>query len=677
MLCLLFFIFQIAKSETIYSSGFYEEDSIYFTVNWETDSGQEIRIAINNFTNEGFEKYSGGVWLKRRNPENTWEDKLYTLYDCEYPSDPSQPIGSREKVNVVRVGLFDAKANRLIKDSVYVIGLAQSIRPYYNFFITVDSAEFDNMMTHYDDDIRIRAWLTLFSDKGDIETNQPVEFYIAAGSSACIANKGFMVKGSDKPPILNKKGIRTSIFSNDQNLIHEKRIKLRSGNGGHGSKFGVNEVVQQILDYPSLKVGGVKNNVGVIYINGSYWSLTFPQKKFDDERDIALKIGVDKDSIDVLSLFSFEGPIDTIYRDCEKPDHCGYFVKFDFESDSNASYIYKDFFSFDTLQFLSDDDTRIPGIHNLLIVKDIGKNKIVGAAMEGSEIRFQQVAQTLVDLRHINDTNLVTQTLEEVIDIDNWLRYIIVCNYFHLHDIVFNNVIAVQTHNDKPFLVSSDYDYFHFQDGVNCNNWDTKIVHDTEYFLNDIGFLRQSIRLILSQPKLQKRMVQLYQDMTNTVFESKRLLSILDNFKNKFIEEYPNHHQAWGGYPNGGQTEKELEEMYASLRNFLLYRNEHAIQILTDRWQSNYSLNVEKDWHTITFVLDSIAENSVEIIINDDVITSFKNNWSGKYLKYPEVSIDIIDLSGQGEVYIKEFPYKGLNFSLNPQSDLNITLMRR
>lgn len=733
-----FLITNTAKAQTNYKSGFYPTlDSMYFTVNWATGPNQQIWVSVNRFSDDGYQPYTGGMWLKKRPAEiNTWENILYARNPCYYQFDPLLPSGDRDKLNIIRVVLYDTVQQKMIKDSVYAVGLGPKPHLYHAFFITVDSFEFADMMNRYDEDIRIRAWLTIFSPSGKLEVSQPVEFYIAAGSSACIANKGFTVKGEDASPIFGKKNIKTSVFTGNENiLIDEKKIKLRSGNGGQLNAFGVHETIQRILDYQNLPIGGVKNNIGIIYINGSYWSVTFPQRKADDERDLAAKWNTHKDSVSVGAPIPFNIYLDTLYAGCKtvtfpldslatsplpqitlrqmsdafttfkKGDRtlaqkfagdlkkvttnqamnarlsgdttitfCGTWVHLDFSYDSVSTSFYN-ILGFDTVQFFPEEFLSLDKI--VIVHNPDGQKKLITVLDAGTVVSMQPALQYLNDLL-FNYTMLADSTdhydeLANWIDMDNSLRHFVEINDFTRHDALSNNEVFTTSNKTKLGLTGTDFDDAQLWN-LNGNNWITKILVDTHSSYD--GFLPSVTQMILRWPKTQERLILLYQGMLNTVFNPLRTVPIVDTMKSIIIPEYPYHYQAWGGSPNGGSDPTIVGALYDQFHSFMEQRNDVALQILTNQFQQQDSLVVSNDAHMVKIVFDSIPVNSAEVIISRDTLLHFKSNWSGKFLRKPAITFEVRSLSGF-EIKVKEFIDSGSIFKINPDSTVTVTLVLR
>ena len=672
-----------AKAQTSHKSGFYNVDSLYFKVNWVAGANQQIWVSVNRFSDDGYQPYSGGVWLKKRAPEmNTWENVIYARNPCNYPFDSILPSGDRNKTNVVRVVLFDTVTQTVVKDSVYVIGLGAIPHTIHMFFVTLDSLDFADMQNRYEEDIRVRAWLHVFSPTGVLEVNQPVEFYIAAGSSACIANKGFTVKATNKPPVFGPKKMKTSVFSSTVGALQDEyKIKLRSGNGGQIPAFGINEIMQRIINYPNWRIGGVENAVSILYINGSYWSLTFPQRK-PDERYVASVYGVDKDSVDLIRPIPFNIYYDTMYAGYKTfydtlivgsdttiydSTFAGTWVRFDFEYDTIVAGFFRSI-GFDTLQFFQAGfiDTTI----SISVTNPDGQRRIIASAEEGTNRRAKPIAQTLVNLAR-DTLHDHYDTLVTLIDLDSWLRYLCLVNHFNMNDVIDNNVGLGLTPQNKLFILMEDFDDVGVWGGINASNWNSKILGPS--FTSYFGFMREVIqKIILKSPKAIDRMMLVYQDMLNTGLLPDRLTGIADTFRPKVMPYYKYNYEAWGGYPNGGRDSIGQEQTFSEFRNFVSSRRLPALQLLTNQFQPQYLYNV-LDTNNVHIVFDSIATNLVTLEFNSLTLTK---SWSGPYLPKPVLQISYTVKNGYN-IVIKEYPDSSRKFQIFSDTDITLTFVLR
>lgn len=650
---LLFLITKIVTAQSNYQSGFYQVDSLFFTVHWSIGNNQQLQYSVNRFTEDSWQQYTGGIWLKDRSQElNTWEDIHYTGQPC-YTYDENISRGNLNRINTVRVRIIDTVTNMVKKDSVYVIGFGEVPHHHYILFCTIDSTDVSEVFKNYENkDIKKRAWLHIMKPDGTFEISQPVEFDIAAGSSACLPNKGIAFKATKDTPINGPNSFKTSLFTKS-NKEEIKKIKFRVGGSGQGNSFGINETLLRVIDYPDWNIGGVRTTVGTWYLNGSYWSLGFPQVK-PDERYVTEQYRINKDSVDIISPIPFNVYFDTMYPGIQD-GVSGIFV--DFESETaeilglSEVYFYpngQDFFQ------------------STVIIRDTdGRKRVVAGIEEGNSIYLQPILQELVKLVPDSTTDHFA-TIDSLIDLDSWLRYICLINYFGLTDVISNNVTIGSSYRHKPFILMEDFDWA----GDVSNNWDTEIVSDNDQY---DGIMHDIIRkVILKSGQCRERMILMYQDMLNTGLLPSRVGPILENIRNEVMPEYGYYNRSWGGYPNGGQDSLQQESMFQSFTNYMTnYRPDQAAQILTNRWQSDDSLCLmDRNWVNIFF--DSVPENSVTLNFNTLKLDS---NYSGLYFPKPELQINYSTKTD--DILIKEYPDSGKIFNLKTDTTITITFVKR
>ncbi len=633
-------------------NGFYETDSVFFEVTWNIPNNHQVMYSVNQFTESSYKNYIQGFWLynNRSQEENTWENNLYADEPC-YSFDSHLLKGNLNKVNTIRVQLIDTIENKIKKDSIYIIGFGKNPHNHYVLFATIDSSDHAEVFQNYNDDIKKRVWLHILKPDGTFEISQPVEFDIAAGSSACLPNKGVAFKATKDSPINGPNNFKTSIFSKDYKE-EIKKIKMRVGGSGQNGSFGINEICLRIIDYPDWKIGGVRNTVGTWYLNGSYWSLGFPQVK-PNERYIAEEYSIHKDSVDIIYPIPFNIYFDTMYAGSEDGIRGNFIV---FEPATAQMLGYPD------IVFFAGNQV----IDNLAIIRDPdGRKRVVANAEEGTAIHIQPIFQSLTDLQ-ADTVSDHYHTIDSLIDLGSWLRYLCLIHYFGMTDVISNNVSIGLSYRHKPFILMEDFD------GVpsSYNNWDTEIANnDDSYF----GIMHEIIQnIILKSPKCRDRMMLVYQDMLNTGLLPSRTVPIVEDMIDELMPEYGYYYQSWGGYPNGGIDSTSQKNMLENFKYFLESRPNISAQLLTDRWQPKDSFNIT-DKKTITVIFDSIPENSVQLKLNS---LNLDSNFIGLYFPKPDLQISYT-VSPEYNILIKEYPDSSNNFNLSCDSNLTITFVLR
>jgi hypothetical protein len=491
---------------------------------------------------------------------------------------------------------------------------------------------------------------------GGQEVNQPVEISISGGQSVCFPNKGISFKATNKTPISGPKNMTTSIFGL---LQKEYKVKFRVGGNGQLYCFGVNEVVQRILDYPKLRVGGVKNTVATWYLNGSYWSLGFPQRK-PDERYVENEYNVEKDSVSIFTPLILGVFIDTL-------------IQFDTLIDDTLKHMVHVILSAETATLLSlprDLYMESSDLHRTVFAKDPSNNKIrvLAELEEGSLIHLQNIAQRLLDLTIDTNRNYF-ESLDTLIDIDNWLHYLSFIHFFGISDVVTNNVDIGITHKDKLFVLPRDFDDVARRSN---NFWIGADVYDPRGY---DGFMHLIIRIILRNEKAKERFLIIYQDMLNTVFIKSRMLNIVDEIQSMIRPEKQYMHESWNKFRNGGMDSLSQEYLMDFVHQWLEDRETPALQENIDHWIKRDSLHAVSDRNNLSLIFDSIPDETVKILLNKHSIMQFSENWNGKYLKNALIEIDVetSNIPSGYEIIIKEYPDSGLHFNILINENKTIT----
>src|SRR5690554_2881090 len=644
-LCTLLGIAKVTYANMPTSSGYYEVDSLYIEIDWPTSEHEVIEFRLNSFSENDYSIYKNGLWIYDRSfSENTWEDKIFMDYDCIFPVDEFQKRGKIYKVNTLSVRTRNTITNQITKDSVYIYALFKNPFDHYTFFATIDEEERIDMMVNFRDKLNKKAWLHIFNPKGELEVSQAVVMDLAGNASLCIANKGVAFKASNKEPALGPNRFVTSLWNDNEEV---KKIKLRSGGGGQSDAFGGNEIVMRILSSPELTYQNVNNTVGTWYLNGSYWSLTFPQSQIN-ERHLSNILEVHKNQIDILEPFGWK-----MFLDQENPGCSPYsFSEFDFQP-IGIQYICEEEKCFFIVEDNSGDPE--PGIipANYTEEKSIlayptnnGKYQLIGFINEGEGTSMKEylikISKAISEGKTLNN-----EELNQLLDLDNFLQYIAVINYLDLTDIVFNNVEIVSTLQDLPFLIFEDFDEI-AHSKIDGNNWGF-IDYDSEC----LGILHETIKkLILDSPEAVERLQLVYQDLLNSTFLPKRTSQVIDQLRSELMPYYTAYHESWGGAPNGGFYDSiQQERLIDSIKAFFQKRPKIGAEQLMAKFQPerNYQFS---DRNKIHIIFDSVPKGVVQVQLNSLTI---QDNFEGYYFPTPNLQLNYTVQEGY-VVYIEEFP---------------------
>jgi hypothetical protein len=771
---LMVFLVGINHAQTSYSSGYYPEDSIYFTVDWTIESDQVLQWSVNRFTEESFTPYQGGVWLKdRSNTPNSWENihtyetvtegasiesftgtgindliivgqdtieggytiKLvvvenspsgdvfdayvvnpdsttmlaaedlmpwwendqwvinpgdgwtlifgssngYTVGDywiikiesfepaedtqCQYPSDNQQARGDLLKVNTVRVRIVDTVEQEIVREEIFIIGLGVQSHPKQHvLFATVDSVDVNEVMMNYHQDVKKRIYLTILSPSGNVEFSDFVEWDIAGASSRCLPNKGVAFKATTD--VGGPKNMTTSLFGGSSSTKVDK-IKFRVGGSGQYDEFGTHEIAQRIINDPMLKLGGVENTIGTWYLNGTYWSLGFPQEQ-PKKRYLEAILGIDKDLIEFTKPITTEIFWDSISPKTTLGDRSGWWLYYDQETmDSLELEEPSVFFS-----------ENYADLDNTVVIFNYEKQAFQAVLMndDGDGQLLVEIAQ-LIHEHHFNGT-ISYQTLDSLIDIDSWLQFLSVSNYMVLYDVISANMLLATTPEHKLLIMIGD------MDGAGnsplwSNNWEYLLDNVTthplaEHYAQYYGLVHIVIELINQCPEALGRLALVYQDLLNTIFLTERTTQKVQEIEALVMPEYQTCHESWGGSPNGGQDAQAQAQMFTTVENFYANRPEPAAEMLADRFmsQENFLLS---DRNQVKIIFDSIPSGIVNVKFNSLELTE---NFEGLYYPNPAVEL-IFEVSEGFDVTIKEFPQAlpGEKLIVNADSQLTFTFL--
>lgn len=646
------------SGQVSYPSGFYSVDSLYFTVGWAKTSSQKLMISVNGFTEQAFHEYTGGVWLYNRNfTPNTWEDQVFSRNPCSYYFDTLVPRGSLKKVNVIRVRLIDTITAQVKKDSVYNIGIEGIGNTEFPFtvpvsFITVDSLDAFGPAGFYGpgdgdgtgtvwnysfDKYGKRANLQVINPETNFRTDQFGEIRIGAGSSSCIANKGISFKGNNDAPFLGPKTITSDIYNGTPTKY--KWMKFRVGGSGQRDVFATHEVGLKIID--GLKIGEVPSTPAITFFNGSYWSLAFPQDK-PNQYAVERYTGINKDSVDIFEPI----PLDIVY-------------------DSIVVYHDSSFVYNDGIVLFSFPVTALDTESVIIIDRLDGKHQIIAGVDEGTKKIAEPVFQKLFALDSVGDH---FATIDSLIDLDSWLRYIALIDLLGLRDVITNNVVIATTPRNKPMILMEDLDGMGVWTGTHEDLWKHEIVDADEGYA---GMMLHIIRnVLLKSPKTIERMLLVWQDLYNTALLPSRTVPLVESVKQKIMPEYGRFHNSWD--PNATRDSLSQEDLFGQMINYFTHRPDTASQILVDRWMSGDDFHTS-DRKLVRIVMDSIPQGLVTVQFNS---LQIRESFSGIYYPKPAVQVSY-DVPTGYNIFIKEYPDSGKNFSLFADSAITLTFVMR
>lgn len=569
-------------------------------------------------------------------------------WKCHYPSDLSQPRGPLHKVNTVRVKQINSQSGEVLRDSVYIIGFGKMPHNHHVFFATADSLDVVELMLSKEKIIESKiAFLHVFNPEGKVEFKGRVEWDIAANSSRCLPNKGVEFKAKS---YLGSKSIKSNIYGTDQEIL--SRLKIRVGGSGQYTNFGFYEIILRVINYDKYHIGGVKNSVASWYLNGSYWSLGFPQEQ-PKRSYIERVLEISKESFDIISL----SPI--LYIDSIRTNTVGgkdyYHILFDTTT--------KVFFIKNQKEFLIFPSELYK---KLVIVYDdvVQKRVLVGRWQEESGKDLSNTFTKFFKLFELKNS-ITLKDVESVINVDSWMRFIAIVHFHNLIDCIHNNT-SLLFFDDKISPIMSDFDNFKLDMSSNYDHWNYIFGIDTS--ANYKTIINQIISLIEISSELQERLVLVYQDVLNTTLHNERTIPIVETMRDLVMKEYEFYNNSWGGAPNGGLDHVAHMHKFFTKIHFYKHRPEIAYQNISDRFMSEKSYDLN-DLNQIQVVFDSIPKGIVKLQLNSLIL---EENFKGRYFPKPNLQISYKVQDGYN-VIIKEYPLLGDNFELSLDKDVVLT----
>lgn len=588
-------------------------------------------------------------------PGDYWNITV-TQRKCIYPSNYSQPRGLLKKVNTLRIRLVEKVTRKVVQQEVKIIGFGIQPHGHHLLFTTADSSDVIEVLSVTEnDDIRENVYLHILNPDGLVEFEGVVEWDKAAGSSACLPNTSVAFKARGE---LGPKNMTTSIYGIPGEKVD--KIKFRVGGSMQYLAYSSHEIALRIFNDQNLALlGGVQNSVATWYLNGSYWSLGFPQEQ-PRKRFFGRILGVDKEDIDIISVMSEPSYYDSLVQVIHEGMN-GWFLYLSEELENAENPI-----------FIPEEYINLFLVHIRIFDSIKNKFQIIGTIQDGETDKVTYYAQKILNILNQLKTKSVDVSLEklsETIDVDIWLKYISFIHFTSLNDIISNNNIIGVSPKNKIFPIITDFDAITIQTVEWVEIWEFIFNHSS--FTSNKSYLFELIlNLIHSSPSAMNRLALVYQDLLNTALLPERTVAIVNEMRDLVMPHYEEYHLSWGGSPNGGQSPEGQKQLYNNLVQFYSERPEYAFQLMADYIMPDEAFVLE-DRNLVNIVFDSIPQGIVEVKFNS--LTLYEN-FSGLYFPKPEVDVSYTVKEGF-DVTIKEYPERGTSFLLGADSTLNITFV--
>jgi len=653
LLVLAIILYTTAQAQTTsHPSGFYMSDSLFFTFSYPVDSGHKVEVAVNCFSKDVcFQPYTAGFWLYNRNLlPNTWENQQLTRSSTLFNFDTLVPRGHLQKANVVWIRIKNS-ADSVIKQHAYFLHLHGNDSSLFHTMpvvhLLVDSMEAfgpegfyghgDGLSTplgfkwnyHLDQHplyknivqqsrVEKDCIVQILDKSGTSLLQQQCGIRLSGNTSRDLPNKSIAIVARKKYSP-GKKKFTLSLDDNDREKY--KWLRFRSGASAQLHGFGTHEIFERIAD--GTKIGEVKVAPMVVYINGSYWSLSFAQDKVQ-EYTAAHVFDLDDDSISIIR------PVDL--------------------------FSYSDFAPI--LQQLQVDSS-------VGMWKNISGEHYCFAAIEkGTKTLFEAPGRRLFDAATDTSVSLAYEQIDSLLDVASWVNFLAIAD-FAQYGISHQTMVATAPQK-KMFILRNEADGFG-QSSPSNNYW-------SNYFFNPAAFDSTFTSLVCKNVIMKnQKCIELfslrYQDLLNTSFKADRTTAIVQRLSKEVMKEYPRHWLSW--FPNGGIDSTAQASLLLQVSDYCAQRPEYSWQQLANQWltDKNFTLSDRKN---VSLNLDSLSGNYIRVKLNTLAIDT---NWSGLYYPAPalQISVDTADVP-PGKVLIwREYPDSALSFNLFASSDVTLT----
>lgn len=665
--------FAVCYCQPVSQSGTYVADSVYFELPHQHNHSNTL-IAVNSFSADGFVPYSGGFWLYPRVESNTWENQQFS--NSPFLSwqlvDTQQVRGPLKKANVVRV--MHIEHNGDTSEQVYFVHVSPGGMPHQLpvVHIFVDSTDafgaegFYGPGTGMDLNFPTSGYrwnyaLTpeqakhgLFSESR-IEKKASISVFTAAGTEEFKQHCGVRISGNSSVNYYNKS---MALVARKQYSSHHNRfatslygspgeykwLKLRAGGSTLPYRIGANEIVLTAID--GLCIGETPVTPVVTYLNGSYWSLSFCQDK-PGKYNLERLTGVDSDSFSV-----------------------GMLNRFLLADDPMLYHLMSNGLDTSLTVFFTHGGNRY-------LCNGMSYYTVVS---EGSEEPFEHLLQQLVDSM-VSDVTVKNTgngqvchmelkpgdnflTLQRLMNVDPFLYYLSVVDYFEVCDALTNNLEFAYSGQTGLLPVARDFDCAMM--GMNSNAWQWYAMVDT---FQPTGFARFITEVIMSSATGRNRLALAYQDVVNTRLNNLRLGPVAQQLTGIIDQNYTEMHESWGGFPNGGATVANQDSANDQHVVFCTTRQDAALQKMADFFMPEQNFTAAGQ-NEVRVVMDSLPANSgVRVLLNT---LKLDTTWQGKYFPVPALHVSAIVPPGKS-VRWKEYPDSAVTFNLNAHTDITLT----
>lgn len=635
-----------------YTSGFYAADSVLFRIDTLQKKKWKKEISINCFNEQTcYVPYTRGIWIYDRNKlPNTWEDQqLVMKHKDNMSADVSSGRGLLDKVNVIHVRIKDEHGH-VIFQKAYFIGLGYK-KPYSLpvVHLLVDSNDVFGKHGFYGPGEGLKIgdehfWNYLLDRsplyngliaRERIEKKCIVHIVAPDNTSLLYQHCGIRVSGNTSRELPNRtlaivareeysgqNRFLTDLFGDGSSY---KWIRFRPGGSSQYSAYSSHEIAEKLIN--GLKLGEVEIKPVIVFLNGSYWSLSFAQDKVQ-EYTIERIWGIDHDEVSII-------------RPCYIP-----------------------------LEFLPPTffEERKMDMSDLVIANNSnGKPTLISLVEKGTAKNFMEPAKILFAAAEDTTKKLPFHIIDSLLDIRQWVTYLATIDYAGF-DYLSDGIVLVSAPGRKIFPILNEGDYF----GVNPVNINgLREVYprlDGDETFTSLVFAN----IILKNEECLKLFILRYEDLLNTWFSPTRTVDIVNHVTKSYINEYDKHQRSW---PNTNLLPLyDQKKLTYQILAFCKQRPTYSWEQISRLWKKDtYTLSDRK---TVSLVMDSIPSDLISVQINSLTHTT---SYTGLYYPNPalHVSLNTINLPKGSRVIWKEYPDSAPSFVISPYKNISLTPVLR
>ncbi len=240
----------------------------------------------------------------------------------------------------------------------------------------------------------------------------------------------------------------------------------------------------------------------------------------------------------------------------------------------------------------------------------------------------------LIKFIQFNDFNSKQNydSINKLIDIDNFINYMIVQIYFDKNDIKENGFVWKNNYKSGKWrwlFYDNDWGFGLYSEKAYENNTLKIVTQDNGNVWNSPTWSTLLLRKLLENKNFKFKFINSFADAMNSDFKSEKILPKIDYFYNSLRFEIYRHYGKWGG--NVEKWNNNIE----NLKNFATYRPKFMREFLVDKFKIR---------DTIVVKINIPNNNGGYVVLNSINISDKK--WEGIYYANIPVNLKIKERFG-------------------------------